>query len=279
MPAQRLTGHAQVHFQHLTDVHTGRHAQRIQHDLQGRTVGQEGHILFAQDAGHNALVAVTAGHLVAHADLTLLSNVDANHHVHAGAQLVLVLPGEDLHVHHDAALAVRHAQRGVADFAGLFTEDGAQQAFFCGQIGLALRRYLTDQNIAGVDLRTDADDTVLVQILHRVVADVGNIAGDLFRSQFGLAGLGLELFNMNGGVNIVLHQLFADQNGVLVVVAFPGHETDEHVAAQADLTVLGRGAIRQQVALFNDLTSLDAGTLVDAGALIGTGELAQMIGV
>ena len=84
---------------------------------------------------------------------------------------------------------------------------------------------------------------------------------------------------MNGGILIFLYQALAQQHGVLVVVAFPGHETDEHVAAQADLTVLGRGAIRQQVALFNDLTSLDAGTLVDAGALIGTGELAQMIGV
>ena len=96
-----------------------------------------------------------------------------------------------------------------------------------------------------------------VQILHRVVADVGNIAGDLLRPQLGLAGLGLELLNMNGGVQILLHQLLADQHGVLVVVAFPRHESrSEHVAAQTDLALLGGGAVRQQVALFNDLTGL-----------------------
>ena len=176
----------------------------------GRAVGQEGHILLAQDAGHNALVAVAAGHLVAHADLALLGDVDAHHLVDAGGQLVLVLPGEDLHVHHDAALAVGHAQGGVADFAGLFAEDGAQQALLCGQVGFALGRHLTHQNVAGAHLRTDADDAVLVEVLDRVVADVGDVAGDLLRSQLGFAGLGLKLLDVDGGVHVVLHQLFAD---------------------------------------------------------------------
>ena len=64
-------------------------------------------------------------------------------------------------------------------------------------------RYLADQNVAGVHLRTDADDTVLVQILQRVVADVRDVAGDFLRPQLGVAGLALEFFNVNGGVNVV----------------------------------------------------------------------------
>ena len=75
-------------LEHLTDVHTGRNAQRVQHDIERRTVGQEGHILLRQDAGDNALVAVTAGHLVARLDLAALRDVNAHDHVHAGAELV-----------------------------------------------------------------------------------------------------------------------------------------------------------------------------------------------
>ncbi len=63
-------------LQHLTDVHTGGNAQGVQHDIQRGAVGQEGHILLRQHAGNDALVAVTAGHLVAELDLTALGDVD-----------------------------------------------------------------------------------------------------------------------------------------------------------------------------------------------------------
>ena len=88
LPAQGLGGPAQVDFQHLSDVHTGRHAQGVQDDVQGGAVGEEGHILLGHDPGDHALVAVAAGHLVAHGDLPLLGDVHPHHHVHAGAQLV-----------------------------------------------------------------------------------------------------------------------------------------------------------------------------------------------
>ena len=67
-----------MNFKHLTDVHSGRNAQGVQHDLQRRTVGQERHILLGQYAGNNTLVAVTACHLVADGDLSLLRDVDAH---------------------------------------------------------------------------------------------------------------------------------------------------------------------------------------------------------
>ena len=58
LPAEGLGGVAQMNLEHLADVHTGRNAQRVQHDIERRTVGHEGHILLRQDAGDNALVAV-----------------------------------------------------------------------------------------------------------------------------------------------------------------------------------------------------------------------------
>ena len=80
-------------------------------------------------------------------------------------------------------------QRGVAHLARLLAEDGAQQALLGGQLGLALRGDLADEDIAGVHLGADADDAALVEILQRVVADVRDIAGDLFRPELGVAGI------------------------------------------------------------------------------------------
>ena len=139
---------AEVDFQNLTDVHTGRNAQRVQHDVQRRAIRQERHILLRQDAGHDALVAVAARHLIADGDLTLLRDVDAHDLVDAGSQLVAVLAGERLDVDDDAGLAVRDLQRGIADFARLLAEDRAEQALLCRQLRLALRRDLADQIVA-----------------------------------------------------------------------------------------------------------------------------------
>ncbi len=106
---------------------------------------------------------MTASHLIANADLTLLGDVAAHAHTHAGLQFVAVLGGKDLNVDHDTVSTVGHAQRSIADFAGLLTEDGAQQALLSGQLGLALRGDLADQDIAGLDLGTDADDAAVVR--------------------------------------------------------------------------------------------------------------------
>ena len=67
---------------------------------------------------------------------------------------------EDLDIHDNTSLTVGHLQGVVADFASLFAEDCTQQAFFCGQFRFALRGDLTNQNIAGMYFRTDADNTV-----------------------------------------------------------------------------------------------------------------------
>ena len=49
-------------------------------------------------------------------------------------------------------------ERGVANVAGLFAEDGAQQLLFRRQLGFALGRYLADQDVVVADLGADADD-------------------------------------------------------------------------------------------------------------------------
>jgi hypothetical protein len=110
---------------------------------------------------------------------------------------VAALAAEHLDVDDDAALAVGNAQRRIANLTRLLTEDGAEQALLCTQFGFALGSDLADQDIAGVNLSTDIDDAALVEVLQRLLGDVGDVAGDLLGAQLGVAGLDLELLDVD----------------------------------------------------------------------------------
>ena len=103
---------------------------------------------------------------------------------------------EHLNVNNNAFNARLGTQRRIADVACLFAEDGAQQFFFRRNHALAFRRYLADQNVAGLNLGTDVDNAGFVQVSERVFADVRNIAGDFFLPQLGVTGHNFKFFNM-----------------------------------------------------------------------------------
>ncbi len=166
---------AEVGLEHLADVHPARHAERVEDDVDGRAVGEERHVLDREDLGDDALVAVAAGQLVADRDLALLGHVDPHQLVDAGRQLVAVVAVEHLDVDDLAVLAVGHLHRGVADLAGLLAEDRPQQALLGRQLGLALRRDLADQHVAGPDLGADADDPAVVEVGEDVVGEVRDV--------------------------------------------------------------------------------------------------------
>ena len=72
--------------------------------------------------------------------------------------LLGALAGEDARVDDDAADARRDAQRAVAHVAGLLAEDRAEELLFRGELRLALRRDLADEDVAGLHLGADAHD-------------------------------------------------------------------------------------------------------------------------
>ena len=76
LEAERLGGDAQVRFEHLADVHTRRHAERVQADFHRSAVREERHVFLRHDLGDHALVAVAAGHLVTDRELALRGDVD-----------------------------------------------------------------------------------------------------------------------------------------------------------------------------------------------------------
>ena len=65
-----------MNLQDLSDIHSGRHTQRIQHDIKRTSVRKEWHIFNRKYTGNNTLVTMTSGHLITNGNLSLLSNVN-----------------------------------------------------------------------------------------------------------------------------------------------------------------------------------------------------------
>jgi len=388
---------AEIGLEDLAEIHTRRHAEGIEDDVDRGAVGHVGHILDRDDLGDDALVAVTAGHLVAHHQLALLGDVDLGELNDARrkfvadgdlelAQLVLILdrrhPGivtgidqgdlaiglfiigergavvdiveielaeigglehglgldDDLagglFTHAVAGLAVEDRdhlvgaqgadaafllfepefelvealfllapgggifflareeagvdddalesgsglERGVLDVAGFFTKDGLEEFLFGGGIALTLGSHLADQNVAGEDLGSGADDAVLIEVFGGLFGDVGNFTGQFLFAALGVAHLQLELLDVDRGEDVVAHDALGDDDGVFKIITAPGHKSDEDVAPEGQFTRLGSGAIGDHLPGLDDIAFGDDRLLVDAGVLVGAHELGERIG-
>src|SRR5690606_21100893 len=186
---------------------------------------------------------------------------------------------EHLYVDDSALGASRHAQGGVLHIGRLLTKDRAQQLLFRRQLGFALRRDLAYQDIARADFGADVDDTRLVQLVQRSLTHVGDVRGDFLWADLGITGYAGQFLNVDGRETVFLNHALRQEDGVLEVVAVPGHERDAHVLTQGQFTHVGGRTIGHDVATLNHVTLAYQRALVDAGVLVGTGVLGQVVDV
>jgi len=264
-------------LQNLTDVHASRHTQGVKNDIHGGAICQEWHILYGDDLGNDALVTVASSHFVACHNLAALRHADAHDALHARRQVAVFVPIKDFDIHNLAASAMGHPQAGIFHIAQLLTEDGAQQFLLGSELFLTLWRDLAHQDIQRTHLSANPDDAFFVQITQRVIGDVGNLAGDLFGSEFGVARGQLVLFDMHGGEFVILDKPLAQQDGILIVAALPGDESHENILSQCQAAAFGGGAICQDVAALHALSLAHHRALVNTGALVGAAIFAQLV--
>ena len=188
-----------------------------------------------------------------------------------------VLTGRNLNAHDDAGRTRRYGERRVADIGGLLAEDGSQKALFGAKLGLALGRNLTDENVAGLDFGTDADDAVGTEVLESVLGDVGDIAGDLFGAELRVARAALEGYDVKRRENVLADDALVDEDGVLEVVAAPAHERHEEVLAEREFALVGRGTVGEAVAELDLVALLDDRSLVEARAGVAAAVLLEVV--
>src|SRR5699024_8604491 len=155
----------------------------------------------------------------------------------------------------------------------------AQKALFWGQLGFTLWGDLTDEDVARANIGTDADDAAVIQVTKNIFGHVWNLTGDLFCTQLGIASVNLVLFDVDRGQDILFHNALAQDNCVLVIVAFPWHKCHEQVTAQGHFAVVGTRTISQNLASLNAVAHVDQRRLVVVGALVGALKLAQHVGI
>ena len=193
-------------FENLSDVHTRGNAERIENDVDGRAVGQERHVFRGADVGNDAFIAVPAGHFIADGDFAFLSDEDATLSLDAGRKFVVVIAVEEVDSDDGAASAVRKPKAGIANLASFLAEDSAKKAFFSGEFGFALGSDFADENIAGRARSAANDEAVGIEIGKSVVGEIGNIASEFFRAEFGIASVGLIFVDVNGSEEIAFEQ-------------------------------------------------------------------------
>ena len=185
--------------------------------------------------------------------------------------------GEQLLVDDRTGQGGRCLQGSILHVAGLVAEDGAKQLLLGRGIALALRGDLTDEDITGQHLSTDANDTVLVEVLGGFLAHVGDVGRQLFDTTLGLANLEGKLLDVDAREDIVAYNALVKHDGVLIVVTLPRHVSHEQVAAKSQLAVLGAIALGEDVTGRDALTFLADRAEVDGHVLVGATELGNTV--
>ena len=143
------------------------------------------------------------------------------------------------HLNNRTRIARRHTHRGVTNVRRFLTKDRAEKLFFRRHWALALRRHLTDQNIASLHLGSNCNNAGFVEITERFFTNVWNVTGDFFWTKLGITRRDFKLFQVDRCVDVVAHDTLRDQDRVLEVVAVPRHKRDKHVAAERQFAEIG----------------------------------------
>ena len=390
LDAEALAGSTEDGLENLAEVHTRRHTQRVEHEVDRTAVLKERHVFLANHLRHDALVTVASGQLVAYANLALLGHIDLGHLEYARRQLVANGYGKLLALHlgieqlvllHEvddelayelvlvlvvgpvayldvAVLKVLEVgdcklaalgnylgtgvvfdalrclafgegeqlvdenvlqvvdlclillvnlcqqnlvlllglacldgtgkeflvdddtrerrvglERRVFHIAGLVAEDGAEQLLLGRRVALALRRNLADEDVARLDTRSDAYDSVVVEVFCGLLADIGDVACEFLDATLRLTDVERILVYVDRGEHVFTHDALVEHDGVLVVVTLPRHVCHKQVAAQCELTVLCGITLGKDVAFLHALALVADRTQVDGHVLVGAAEL------
>src|SRR6056297_163735 len=124
---------------------------------------------------------------------------------------------------------------------------------------------------------TYTNNTLFIKVTRCVFAYICNLTGEFFFTTLGVANLLFEFCDMDRCINIILHNLFTDDNGILKVVPSPRHKCYYQVTAQCKLTFLSGTAICDRVAFFHFISNVYNRPLIDSGILVTSLKLLKLV--
>ena len=195
-----------VDLQYLSDIHTWRYTQWVQHDVKRTSVRKERHIFYWKYTGNNTLVTMTSGHLITYRDLSLLCDVDTDCLVNSRWKFISIFSCKYFCIYNDTVFTMRYFQRSISYFTSFFSKDCTKKSFLCCQFCLSLRSNFADKNISCTNLSTDTDNTSLIQIFQCIITYAWNITCNFFWSELCITGFCFIFFDMNRCVNVILYQ-------------------------------------------------------------------------
>ena len=154
-----------------------------------------------------------------------------------------------------------------------------KKTFFRCQFRYTLRRNFTDEDIAVLDFRTDADDSAIVEVFQGIITDVRNITCDFFRSEFRITRLTFVFFDVDRCVDVVFDKTLTHDDSILIVVTIPCHETDEYVATKRKFPTVHRWTICKDLAFIDWVACFDDWFLVITRSLVRTDEFLNLVTV
>jgi len=78
-------------------------------------------------------------------------------------------------------------QRRILHITGLVAENGAKQLLFRRRIALALRRNLSNHDVARFYTGTNTNYTIIIKVFGSLLTDIGNITGEDLHTTLGLS--------------------------------------------------------------------------------------------
>src|SRR5262249_36573220 len=110
-------------------------------------------------------------------------------------------------------------------------------------------------------------------------ADIRDVVSDFLRSELRITCTDLELIDVNGSVNVFLHDLLRDHDSILEVVAVPWHERDEYVATERQLAMIGVRPIGDDLTALHMLAFANDRFLIHAGTGVRPHEFPKLVNV
>src|SRR3989338_2671285 len=275
--SQSLRGKSQMELEDLPEVHTGWNAQRRQNDVYRIPLLIKWHVFLRKHARNHALVAVTAGKLVADGDSAELGDFDVHAPDDAAFKLVAILARKQFDPDDATALAAFHAKRGVLHIFGLLAENSVEQALLGRELRFAFWRHLTNQNIAGTYFRADPDNAFLIEIAEFEFRNVRNVVRRYFGPELRVSDDADKLLHVDGGKTPLFRKPLRDNDCVFKICAEPRQKCHADALPQSELSADRGRRVCESRPLLHDVLDGDEWTLVEGREAIRALEIDQRV--